>query len=104
MFSVERFALKHLTNSEIGASVAPSSSKPASQLFRLLDRPNDGVKIRPLAGLEFRMEQFAIGPNFEGAAARRSQGERLDTLAEFQNFRRQTDGFRRVVSNDAVFD
>ena len=73
-------------------------------LFCLLDRLNDLVEIRPLAGLEFGMEQFAISANFESAAARRNQRERLDALAEFENFGRQTDGLRRVVSNDAVFD
>ena len=73
-------------------------------LFESLDRLNDLVEIRPLAGFEFGMEQFAIGANFEGAAARWNQGERLDALAEFENFGRQTDGLRRVVSNDAVFD
>ena len=50
------------------------------------------------------MEQFAIGANFEGAAARGNQRKRLDALAELKNFGRQTDGFRRVVSNNAVFD
>jgi hypothetical protein len=50
------------------------------------------------------MEQFAIGANFEGAATRRNQGERFDALAELENFGRQTDGLRRVVSDDAVFD
>ena len=50
------------------------------------------------------MEQFAFSANFESAAARRNQRERLDALAEFENFGRQTDGLRRVVSNDAVFD
>ena len=50
------------------------------------------------------MEEFAIGTDFECAAARRNQGERFDALAEFENFGRQTDGLRRVVSNDAVFD
>jgi hypothetical protein len=50
------------------------------------------------------MEQFAIGANFEGAATRRNQRKRFDALAEFENFGRQTDGLRRVVSNDAVFD
>ena len=73
-------------------------------LFRLLDRLSDLVEIRPLAGLEFGMEQFAIGANFEGAAARRNQRKRLDALAEFEDFGRQTDGLRRVVSNDAIFD
>jgi hypothetical protein len=50
------------------------------------------------------MEQFAIGANFESAAARWNQRKRLDALAELENFGRQTDGLRRVVSNDAVFD
>lgn len=50
------------------------------------------------------MEQFAIGANLESAAARGDQRERFDALAELKNFGRQTDGFRRVVSNDAVFD
>ena len=73
-------------------------------LFRFLNRLNDLVEIRPLAGLEFGMEQFAIGANFEGAAARWNQCKRFDALAEFEDFGRQTDGLRRVVSNDAVFD
>ena len=50
------------------------------------------------------MEEFAIGANLESAAARGNERERLDALAEFKNFGRQTDGLRRVVSNDAVFD
>ena len=50
------------------------------------------------------MEQFAIGANLESAAARGNQRERLDALAELKNFGRQTDGLRRIVSNDAVFD
>lgn len=50
------------------------------------------------------MEEFAIGANLESAAARRNERERLDALAEFKNFGRQTDSLRRVVSNDAVFD
>jgi hypothetical protein len=50
------------------------------------------------------MELFSIGLDFEGAAARWNQGKRFDSLAEFEDFRRQTDGFRRVVSNHAVFN
>jgi hypothetical protein len=76
----------------------------AEGLFCLLDRLDDGVEIRPVAGVEFGMEQFAIGANLEGAAARGNQRKRLDALAELKNFGRQTDGLRRVVSNDAIFD
>ena len=61
------------------------------------------IKVRPLAGFEFGMEQFSIGADFEGAAAGRNQRKRFDAVAEFENFGRQTDGLRRVVSNDAVF-
>ena len=73
-------------------------------LFCFLNRLNDLVEVRPLTGVEFGMEQFAIGANFEGTAARRNQRKRFDPLAELENFGRQTDGLRRVVSNDAVFD
>jgi hypothetical protein len=102
--SVERRALKNLNDQGAIAFVELSAWYRAAALFCFLDRPNDLVKIRPLAGLKLGMEQFAIGANFEGAAARRNQGERLDALAEFEDFSRQTDGLRRVVSNDAVFD
>jgi len=39
-------------------------------LFCFLDRRDNGVEIRPIAGVELGMEQFAIGANLEGAAAR----------------------------------
>ena len=96
--------LKRLGKWEAATLIGRIASNPAAVLFRLLNRPNNLVEIRPVAGLEFGMEQFAIGANFEGAAARRNQRKRLDTLAEFKNFGRQTDGLRRVVSNDAVFN
>src|SRR5437868_10890385 len=81
-----------------------SELRMPERLFCLFGRLNDGVEIRPVAGIEFGMEQFAIGANLESAAARGNQRERLDALAELKNFGRQTDGLRRVVSNDAVFD
>src|SRR5207248_8384204 len=85
--------------------VRPNAVKNvANGLFCLLDRRDDGVEVRPIAGVEFGMEQFAIGANLESAAARGNQRERLDALAELKNFGRQTDGLRRIVSNDAVFD
>ena len=83
----------------------PSAAKDeVGALFRFLDRLDDLVEIRPVAGVEFGMEQFAIGANLESAAARGNQRKRLNALAELENFGRQTDGLRRVVSNDAVFD
>jgi len=80
------------------------ASSSAVVLFEFFDCLDDVVEVRPVAGFEFRMEQFAIGANLESAAARGNQRERFNALAELKNFRRQTDGFRRVVSNDAVFD
>ncbi len=50
------------------------------------------------------MEDFAIEADFEGAAARWDEGERRDPIAELENFSRQTDGFRCVVSNAAILD
>jgi hypothetical protein len=74
------------------------------RLLKFLDRADDGVEVRPVAGIEFGMEQFAIGANFKSAAARRNERERFDAFAEFKNFGRQTDGLRRVVSNYTIFD
>ena len=73
------------------------------RLLDLFNRLDDCVEVRPIAGVEFGMEKFAIGANLESAAARGDERERLDALAELKNFGRQTDGLRRVVSNDAVF-
>jgi hypothetical protein len=105
VLSVERWALKNLSVEDPIAFAAVTVSKnEAGALFDLLDRLDDGVEVRPVAGVEFGMEQFTIGANLEGAAARGNERERLDALAELKNFGRQTDGLRRVVSNDAVFD
>ena len=96
--------MKNPDDQGVIAFVEPNAWYGAAVLFCFLDGLDDVVKIRPIAGLKLGMEHFAIGANFEGAAARRNQRERLDALAEFEDFSRQTDGLRRVVSNDAVFD
>jgi hypothetical protein len=71
---------------------------------RLFDLRNERVEVRPFAGRELGVEQFSIGADFEGAAARRHERERRDPIAEFENLSRQTDGFGRVVSNAAILD
>ncbi len=71
---------------------------------RFLDLRDEHIEIRPFAGVEFGMERFAIGADFEGAAARWDEGERRDPIAELENLSRQTDGFRCVVSNAAILD
>jgi hypothetical protein len=78
--------------------------KRSNRLLELFNRFDDSVEVRPFAGIEFGMEEFAIGANLEGAAARWDERKRLDALAELKNFGRQTDGPRRVVSNNAIFD
>ncbi len=42
----------------------------AESLFCFLDRRDNGVEVRPIAGVELGMEQFAISANLESAAAR----------------------------------
>ena len=71
---------------------------------RFLDLRDESVKVRPFAGIEFGVERFTIGADFEGAAARWDEGKRRDPFAEVENLSRQTDGFRRVVSNRAILD
>ncbi len=103
--NVEHWALKKLNSQgRIAFSLLNASKNEVDALFAFLNRADDGVEIRPVARVEFGMEEFAIGANLESAAARWDQRERLDTLAELKNFGRQTDGLRRVVSNYAVFD
>ncbi len=43
--------------------------KDSFRLLCFLDRRDDGVEVRPIAGVEFGMEQLAIGANLESAAA-----------------------------------
>ena len=79
-------------------------SEASRSAVRFFDLRDHCVEIWPFAGVEFGMERFAIGADFEGTAARWNQGERCDAIAEFENLSRQTDGFWGVVSNRAVFD
>jgi len=80
------------------------TAEEQKRLLELFDCSDDRIEIRPIAGVEFGMKKLAIGANFKSAATRRDEGERLDAFAEFENFGRQTDGLRGVVSNHAIFD
>jgi hypothetical protein len=86
------------------AELLKSETNGRDALLKFFDRADDRLEIRPVAGVEFGMEELAIGADFKSAAARWDEGKRFDAFAEFENFGRQTDGLRRVVSNDAVFD
>jgi len=101
------FTLRERKNAEHRTPNFERRSKEQERCERLskfLNRANDGVEVRPVAGLKFGVEELAIGANLKSAAARGNERQRLDALAEFKNLGRQTDGLRRVVSNDAVFD
>ena len=50
------------------------------------------------------MDEFPVRVNLKRATTRRNEGERFDSFAELEDFGRQTDGLRRVVSNHAVFN
>ena len=88
----------------LNAQCATKKKRMLVRLLNFFDRLDDLVEIRPVASVQLGMEQFAIDADFECAAARGNQRERFDALAELENFGRQTDGLRRVVSNNAVFD
>lgn len=64
----------------------------------------DGVRIGEFAGLCFGVDEIPIDGDFEFAAAGGDEGERLNVLFEPQEFFRQTDGLRFVVSNAAILD
>jgi hypothetical protein len=71
--SVERWVLKKLdAEDRIALARLRALKNEVAALFPFFDRLDDVVEIRPFAGFEFGMEQFAIGANFEGAAARRN--------------------------------
>ena len=82
---------------------APFTLQETRSLDLGFDLLCDRVEIRPLAGLELGVNEFTIDANFKSTAAGRNQFYRIDPC-DFANLSRQTDGFRRVVSNRAVFD
>src|SRR5204863_619444 len=84
-----------------GSRIADCGSKEKTRkLFELFNLADDGIEIGPVARIEFGVEQFSIGANLKRATARGDEGKRFDAFAEFKNLGRQTDGLRRVVSND----
>jgi hypothetical protein len=57
-----------------------------------------------LPRLKFRMHGLAIDRDFKCAATGRNQFQRPDVLLEFEEFVRQTDGMRLVISSRAILD
>ena len=64
----------------------------------------DGVGIGELPRLQLGIDLLAIDADLKAAAARRHQREAADFLFELQEFVRQTDGTRLVVSDRAILD
>jgi hypothetical protein len=60
------------------------------------------VEIRPLAGLKFGVDEFTVDAYFEGTTVGRDQPR--SHARGLTNANRQTDGFRFVISDGAVFD
>ena len=66
------------------------------------DLRSNRVEIRPLAGLEFGVDEFTVDAYFEGTTAGRDQPR--SHARGLTNASRQTGGFRFVISDRAVFD
>ena len=64
----------------------------------------DRVRLRELPGLQLGMDFFAIDADLKRAAARGHEGQPANVLLEPQQFFRQTDGMRLVVSSGAILD
>ena len=83
--------------------------KPRGSLRRhlkpLANRVEHHLLVRELAGLQLRVEQFAVDGQLETAAAAGNQFQVLDPLLVLgQELARQTDGFRLVASHRAILE
>ena len=67
------------------------------------DFDND-LRIWKLSRRLLGIDRLPINSDLKHAAARRNQFERADVLFELQEFVRQTDGLRLVVSSCAILD
>jgi hypothetical protein len=98
------FDVRYLLRKSCRALNSECRPPRVENLLKLLDRCDHLVEIGPVAGIELGVKELAIGANFKGTAAGWNQGQRFDAFTEFENFRRQTDGLGRVVSNHAILD
>ncbi len=103
-FTLRKEKTENVQRSTFKVQRRATEEEAKERLLEFLDVAHNGVEVRPIAGIEFGMKKFSIGANLKCSAARRKESERLDTLSEFENFGRQTDGLGCVVSNHAVFD
>jgi len=64
----------------------------------------DCVEVGKITGFELRIKCLPIHDDLKCASASGHQAEGFDVLFQSQKFLRQTDGFRLVISNAAIFD
>ena len=88
-----------------GVERSDERSTPWHTLLRSrADRIHDRIFFGELAGRELGPKQFTIDAQLEAATTRRYEFQVVDLLlVGRQQFRRQTDGFRFVISHRAVF-
>lgn len=67
-------------------------------------RLHDGFRVWKLTRGQFGIDQLAVDADLEPAAAGRHERQPAEGLFELQEFLRQTDGLRLVVSSRAIFD
>ena len=67
-------------------------------------RLDNSVRIRELAGRDFGMDSLAIDRDFKRAPAGWDELQRGNVLLQLEEFVRQTDGMRLVISSCAIFD
>src|SRR5207249_11402824 len=77
---------------------------PASYTLSLHDALPICLRLRELAGGQLRMNLLSINGDFERATARRNERKGPDVLLKPQQFFRQTDGMRLIVSSRAILD
>lgn len=68
------------------------------------DRFKDRFRSGKLACLEFGINRLSIDTDLKRTARRRDQMQRTNILFEPEQFFRQTDGLRLVVSKAAIFN
>jgi hypothetical protein len=69
-----------------------------------LDFTHNRGGVGKFAGCDLGMNLLSINGDFEHAASGRNQLQRRDTMLEFEEFVRQTDGVRLVVSSSAILN
>ena len=73
-------------------------------ILKLANLPEDLIRIREFACRDLAVYQLVISHDLEHTASCGYQRQRGNVFLEFEQFFRQTDGLRFVISNRAIFD